>query len=53
MKNINAMTTAEIKAEIKNLVSLFDDPAQALHDAAYLADLADEFAKRAAEEMSE
>lgn len=46
MKAIQEMTKAELKEEIKYIVSLMDDEAQAEHQAAYLAELTDEFAKR-------
>jgi len=46
MKAIQEMNNTELKEEIKYIVSLLDDEAQAEHQAAYLAELTEEFAKR-------
>lgn len=46
MKSVNEMNISELKDEIKYLVSLMDDKDMAIHNAAYLADLIEEFAKR-------
>ena len=53
MKNVNEMNTSELMAEIKYMVSLFDDRPMALHCASYLAELAEALEKKAVEEMSE
>ena len=50
MKTIEEMNYNELKEEIKYIVSLMDDDAQAQHNAAYLADLPEAFAKKAAEQ---
>lgn len=50
MKTIEEMNYNELKEEIKHIVSLMDDDAQAQHNAAYLADLTDAFAKKIAEQ---
>lgn len=50
MKAINEMTREALKEEIKYIVSLMDDDAQAQHNAAYLADLTETFAKMINEE---
>lgn len=50
MKNIEEMNYNELKEEIKYIVSLMDDDAQAQHCAAYLADLTEAFAKKAVEQ---
>ena len=50
MKTIEEMNYSELKEEIKYIVSLMDDDAQAQHNAAYLADLTKAFAKKAAEQ---
>ena len=46
MRTVQEMTNKELREEIKYIASLMDDKAQAMHSAAYLADLADELAKR-------
>lgn len=51
MKAIEEMSYNELKEEIKYTVSLMDDDAQAMHSAAYLADLTEAFAKKAMEQM--
>lgn len=49
MKTIEEMNYNELKEEIKYIVSLMDDDAQAQHQAAYLADLTEAFAKKVVE----
>lgn len=51
MKAIEEMSYNELKEEIKYIVSLMDDDAQAQHGAAYLTDLTAAFAAKAAEKM--
>lgn len=46
MKAIEEMSYEKLKEEIKYIVSLMDDDAQAQHQSCYLADLTKEFAKR-------
>lgn len=46
MKSVNEMNISELKDEIKYLVSLMNDEDMAIHNAAYQADLTEEFAKR-------
>ncbi len=50
MKTIKELTYNELKEEIKYIVSLMDDDAQAQHSAALLADLTEAFAKKVAEQ---
>ncbi len=50
MKTIEEMNYNELKEEIKYIVSLMDDDAQAQHNAAYLANLTEAFAKKAIEQ---
>ena len=45
MKAIEEMSYSELKEEIKYIAGLMDDDAQAQHQAAYLADLTEAFAK--------
>lgn len=49
MKAIEEMSYNELKEEIRYIASIMDDDAQAQHHAAYLADLTEAFAKKAAE----
>lgn len=51
MKTIEDMSYEELKEEIKYIASLLDDEAQAVHSAAYLADLTEAFARKAVEKM--
>lgn len=49
MKAIESMSYDELKAEIMYVASVMDDDPQARHHAAYLADLTEAFARKAAE----
>lgn len=51
MKNIEEMSYDELKEEIKYIASLMDDDVQAQHQAAYLADLTEAFAKKVVEKQ--
>lgn len=47
MKNVNEMSYEELKAEVKNIVSLLDE--QPGHHKAYLAELTEALAQKAIE----